>query len=436
MVKIFTQITNMSLTASYCILFVYLARTILKKAPKIYSYLLWLIVAFRLVCPVSFESTFSFLQLNAFTVLTDITEDASMNEIFITKGNVQANEVSLPAENTIAEKPLISMQLVMKISSLVWIIGSFILITFSFISVIRLKKKLLKNSTLTQIHEGSILIWESERLETPFVLGFFKPEVYLPAGLPAQERNYCLAHEITHITRKDHLVKQFAHLLVCAHWFNPFVWFAFHLMTCDMEMSCDEAVIQELGIKDKKQYSGTLLALATNSHFQPMTNPLAFGEKNVSRRIKNIMNYKKPGFWITIVCVIAVFGLTVGLIANPKQTSSNQPAKTNESQQNNSPAQQASQQSEHTNQAEAVRLTDQSAVVIADSLRVRALPSDNAEIIGLLSKDQKVEILTPSADTEDKDMAQDTEKYAAILFEYENGEKVTAYVQLRYLDIP
>ncbi|MEG1783231.1 MAG: M56 family metallopeptidase, partial [Oscillospiraceae bacterium] len=153
-------------------------------------------------------------------------------------------------------------------------------------------------------------IYTSPSITSPFVMGLFSPKIYLPASLTARERDYILLHEQTHIKRLDHAVKLFCFFVLCVHWFNPLVWVAFFLSGRDMELSCDV----------KKDYSTSLLTLATGRRIVGGT-PLAFGEGDTKSRIKNVLNYKKPAFWVIVVSVIAVVAIGVGLMANPKEKS-------------------------------------------------------------------------------------------------------------------
>jgi beta-lactamase regulating signal transducer with metallopeptidase domain len=153
-------------------------------------------------------------------------------------------------------------------------------------------------------------------LKTPFVLGLLRPKIYLPVGFNDKERSYILLHEQTHINRKDHIIKMLAFLVLSVHWFNPFVWIAFMLMSMDMELSCDERVLKEMNEDIKKPYANSLLSLATRRHILN-GSPLAFGEGNVKGRIKNVLNYKKPRFWVIVLAAIIAIAVGIGLLANP-----------------------------------------------------------------------------------------------------------------------
>ncbi|MEG0615377.1 MAG: M56 family metallopeptidase, partial [Oscillospiraceae bacterium] len=311
MEEIFLQILNMSLMASVAILVVMLIRIPLKKAPKSISYALWSVVLFRLVCPVSFESIFSLIPSSKPLPQEIII---APNPIINSGFPVLDQAVKLPVP-TLGES-VNPMQILLLISSIVWISGVFVLVCYSIISYFLLKRKV----GTAMLIEGNV--YESEEISSPFVLGIIKPKIYLPLGLPAAQREYILKHEQTHIKRLDTLIKPIAFLVLSVHWFNPLCWFAFVLMSKDMELSCDEAVIKAMGSGIKCDYSTSLLSLATGQKM-PNGSPLAFGESNVKARIKNVLNYKKPAFWVVIVAIAAVVVVGIGLVANPKSEDQN-----------------------------------------------------------------------------------------------------------------
>ena len=312
MEKLFLSALNMSLTASYVIIFVMLVRLPLKKAPKTISYTLWVVVAFRLLCPFSFESIFSLIPAS----ITPIPQDIAYQQIPQISSGIAAVDTyvnkALPSTSVAANaNPL---QMYIQIGSIIWIFGIITLLFYSVVSVLILKRR-LKNAQYVEQN-----IYEADNLKTPFVFGIFRSRIYIPTELTAEEKSFIIRHEQTHIRRFDHIVKPIAFGVLSIHWFNPLVWIAFVLMSTDMELSCDEKVIKEMGSGIKKVYSASLLSLASGRHFIN-GNPLAFGEGNVRERIKNVLNYRKPAFWIVIVAVIAVVCVSVGLMANPKAIS-------------------------------------------------------------------------------------------------------------------
>lgn len=305
--KIFLQILNMSFTASFVIIFVLIARLFLKKSPKVLSYALWGVVLFRLICPFSFESIFSLLPAKTNPISQDIvyapipTIDTGIPAI-----NHTVNHFLPAATPAASVNPL---QIWVFIGSAVWLMGMSVLLIYSIFSLVKLQKR-LKNA----VHKKDN-IYLAEHLDTPFVMGIIRPKIYLPASLTEREKRYILLHEQMHIRRFDHVVKIVSFFVLCLHWFNPLVWMAFFISGKDMEMSCDEAVIKQLGSDVKKEYSSSLLTLATGRRIIG-GSPLAFGEGDTKGRIKNVLNYKKPAFWVVVVSVVAVICLAVGLMTN------------------------------------------------------------------------------------------------------------------------
>lgn len=310
MSELLLTVLNMSLTASYVILFVILVRLLLKKAPNFISYALWGVVAFRLIIPFSFESMFSLMPRNTNTVPIPhdiiyqqsprINSGIEVVDSFVSK--------SLPAPTIGAS--VNPMQVYIEIGAYIWILGIMVLLIYSLVSVLQLKRQLKSVELIEQN------IFEAKNLKTPFVLGIVKPKIYLPVGLNVEERSYILLHEQTHIHRKDHIIKVLAFLILSTHWFNPLVWIAFMLMSTDMELSCDERVLKEMNEYIKKPYANSLLSLATGRHILN-GSPLAFGERNVKGRIKNVLNYKKPRFWVIVLSAIIATAVGIGLLANP-----------------------------------------------------------------------------------------------------------------------
>lgn len=322
MESLFLQLLNMSLTGSYVILFVIMARLLLRKVPRIFSYALWSVVLFRLVCPISFESVFSLvpakaqeISLQRAVVLPDpnpagITGGGqALNNLLIEPAGAAAGTIAPAADLSSAAEPNVWLL----IAQYVWMVGVAVLLLYSIVATVRLARRLRP----AQLVSGNI--YEMKGLATPFVFGAIRPKIYLPAAIGEHERGYILKHEQVHIHRFDHLIKPLAFAVLCLHWFNPLVWLAFILMSEDMELSCDESVIRQMGSGIKKDYSTSLLALSTGRRFIG-GSPLAFGENNTKGRILNILNYRKPAFWVVILVIIAIVGVSVGLLSNPKRT--------------------------------------------------------------------------------------------------------------------
>lgn len=335
MEQIFETILHMNMTASVAIAVVLLLRLLLRRAPKIFSYLLWIAVAFRLICPVAVESTFglplakdSSWQMAWEQMQNTKKAEAQMQktgQTSIQNGNLvsgisvsqnQEGQQTGSGQNEIisAGKSEVAagnngFNTAFRVAEGIWLGGVEILFFSTLLSYYRLKKK------LRAAHQVEERIYEMEGLPTPFVAGLRKSCIYLPTGLTGAEREYILAHENVHIKRFDYVFKMVGFFLVIVHWINPLVWISYFCMTKDMEMSCDEAVLRNLGTGIKKDYSTSLLHMALQQSGARMTTP-AFGEGNVKSRIKNVLHYKKVGAGILAGCVCLVLVVTIFLTTN------------------------------------------------------------------------------------------------------------------------
>lgn len=314
--QLFLKVLNMSLTASLVILFVLVARLILRKAPRIFSYCLWAAVLFRLLCPVSFSSSLSlFGALGNAQVEQGSLEYISEEMLVGTQEQLQSpvtNQVAKPGQ-LIQQEKRPDMDFVypttILVLSFLWIAGVVVIAVYDMVTLQKFQSKL----------EGAVKVRENiytSTLPTPFVMGMFRPRIYLPANLQGEEREYILLHEQIHIRRGDHLMKLLASVALCIHWFNPLVWVAFFLSSKDMEMSCDEAVLRKMGNRVKKEYSASLLNLATAKRVISGV-PLAFGEGNTGSRIKNVLGYKKPAIIVVCIAVVVCLVLGICLVSNP-----------------------------------------------------------------------------------------------------------------------
>jgi beta-lactamase regulating signal transducer with metallopeptidase domain len=317
---LFLKILNMSLTAGIVITLVLVTRLPLKKAPKIFSYALWAVVLFRLVCPVSFSSPFSLFSLLPALASTpnssiyagisyipsDIVSRPSPQVDFaapeggdtITAPQGEAQTTGNPAEGW------------MTAAAFLWLSGVAAMLIYSASSIFQLRRKLIGAIKLRDN------IYLADHIASPFVIGLFRPKIYLPSTLQEKEQSYVILHEQTHIRRLDHIFKILAFLALAVHWFNPFVWIAFIFFVKDMEMSCDERVLKQMGGDIKGAYGASLLSLATGRRLIN-GSPLAFGEGNLKGRIKNIMNFKKPAFWIIATAAAVVIVAGAVLLTNP-----------------------------------------------------------------------------------------------------------------------
>lgn len=309
--ELFLKIINMSISASWLILAVLILRLVLKKAPKWVNVLLWGIVAVRLICPFSFESALSLIPSAetfpekiisgpSFDIQTGISPvDNRINDYL---GDRYFEGVTVHANNG---------NNIMTILTIVWIIGILLLVAYTIISYRRLHREI---DTAVRYKDN---IFQSENVKSPFVLGIIKPRIYLPFNMNGQDLEHVVAHEQAHIHRKDHWWKPLGFLLLTIHWFNPLMWLAYVLLCRDIELACDEKVIKELGNEQRADYMQALVACSVNRRMIAAC-PLAFGEVGVKERVKSVMNYKKPAFWVIIAVIICV-GVAVCFLTNPKQ---------------------------------------------------------------------------------------------------------------------
>ncbi len=322
--EIFMQILDMTRTASLVIGMVMLARLVLKRAPRIFSYALWALVLFRLLCTVSLEAPVSLLPQMESVSESYTLADVPVSPLGVGTAVLQAVGDATNGGLGIQQIPTAiadSEGYVMYVQSgwwevwvlagqYLWPLGMAAMAAWAAASYIRLKRKLL---TASPLRENIYLV---DGLPSPFVMGLIRPKIYLPSDMEEREQRYILLHERYHIRRGDHLWKALGFLALCIHWFNPLVWLAFVLAGRDMEMSCDEAVIRKLGEHIRADYSASLLSLATGRRiFAGM--PLAFGEGDPKGRIRNLARWRKPAAWLLAVCAGLCAVLAVVLLTNP-----------------------------------------------------------------------------------------------------------------------
>ena len=299
--EIFPQILNMSLTASVIICFVLLCRLLLKRTPKIYSYVLWSVVIFRLLCPVSLSAPFSVLGIFDTPVLEHTSENTS------DKASVTSTVAYIPTDIVHTEYPEVTLPIPLEFSvtfaTYLWMIGIMGMLVSGIVSYVRLRSNIVGALKLRDN------IYVTDHIPGPFVIGMINSKIYLPSELDEKEHSYIILHEKHHIHRGDPIFKMVAYIALCIHWFNPLVWLFFKLFVKDMEMSCDEAVVNKLGENIRADYSASLLQLATGRQMI-FGSPLAFGETEPAGRIKNLSRWKKPTLVISafaiVLCIIAV----------------------------------------------------------------------------------------------------------------------------------
>lgn len=318
----FLTVLGMSVVASIVILVVIFVRLPLKKAPKVFSYALWAVVLFRLLCPFSFESVLSLIpegtrgipQSIALKEYKNVTvwsaaDAAEWAGGDVLNGGIGTVYVPMNSQETGTNGVVDARyhQVWLLFWGYLWLAGITAMVIYSVVSYLKQRRKLIGAAPLRDN------IYLADHITSPFVMGLFRPKIYLPSSLAEGEQEYIILHEEHHIRRLDHVIKALAFIALCVHWFNPLVWVAFVLSAKDMEMSCDEAVVKKLGVGVRADYSASLLSLATGRRIIAGT-PLAFGEGDTTGRIKNLAKWKKPALWVlvaaaaVVVLVFAVFG--------------------------------------------------------------------------------------------------------------------------------
>ena len=312
MENIFLKILNMSITASYLVVAVVLLRLLLKKAPKAVSVAMWILVGLRLVIPFSFESAFSLIPSTQ-TLPPDIALSPTP---MIQSGIPALNDALNPMIfQSFAPNPGDSanpLQILLPIAAIIWIVGMAVMGIYALVSWLQIRHTVRERMPLKEN------IYLCDRISTPFILGLFRPRIYLPSATAAEDIPYVLAHEKAHLRRKDHLWKPLGFAILAVHWFNPLVWVAYVLLCRDIESACDEKVLKTLGLDSKKPYSQALISCSVPRR-SIAACPLAFGEENVKGRIKAILNYKKPAFWVILIAIILCVGLAIGFLTDPKE---------------------------------------------------------------------------------------------------------------------
>lgn len=329
--EIFVHIFNMSITSGYVIIAVLLYRfTLFKGAPKKYLYYAWSAVGFRLAVPVSFKSFFSMFSVSGFFNM-DGVQSSGNNTLTYVPHSYEFSSSEVPHTNLGMPQTDIEIldRTTYNINSLfdkifvencdifknIWLAGFVLILIYGISSYVILRIK-MANSVIKTDN-----IYESDKITSPFILGFVFPKIYIPFGLDEKTYRYVIAHEKCHLKRYDYYIKAFAFVLLAVHWFNPLCWIAFSLMTKDMEMSCDEKVLSDNdGIR--KEYSSALLSFATERRIYAVT-PLCFGEENIKQRIKNILKFKKPEIGLSVIFAVLCVGIIVFCCANPADREKN-----------------------------------------------------------------------------------------------------------------
>lgn len=318
---IFVKLLNMSISASVLILIAVLLRGVLRRSPKWIHCLLWGLVAVRLVCPLSFESSFSLAPRADFveTKLGVQREDGRYMNSATDVSKVLNDDLDNAQNKNLANKGNADRQGDWKKISWTWFVGAVLLLSYAAISYLRFRKKVQAS---VRLRDG---IYVCDNIRTPFILGVIRPGIYLPSDMDEVQTDNVIAHERAHLSRLDQVWKPLGYCLLAVYWFNPLCWLAYVLFCRDMELACDEKVIRDMDVEDKKVYSRVLLSFSDPSH-RIAAGPLAFGEIGVKKRIQSVLNYRKPAFWMVGLAILALVVTSLCFLTNPK--AANDPAQT------------------------------------------------------------------------------------------------------------
>ena len=328
MINIFLRLLNISITAGWIVLVVVLLRFVLKKAPKWIRVVLWGLVALRLMLPVSIESVTSLVpsaetvkiesvtapvltSVNEYNGVSYFYENVRGEQIVLQSGFSALNSAVNPTPAKAAEH-FDTVAVLKSVAGWVWLAGVCGMLLYALISFLRLRHR-VRASVL--LEKG---VYVCDEISDPFILGLIVPKIYLPSGMDEQPRGYVLAHERAHLRRFDFIWKPLGFLLLSIYWFNPLLWLAYLLLCRDIELACDEKVVKELDDAGKAAYSEALVT-ASVSRRMVSACPLAFGETGVKSRVKSVLNYKKPAFWIILVAILACVAVAVCFLTMPKK---------------------------------------------------------------------------------------------------------------------
>lgn len=324
MIRIFVTLLTMSIGAAWLILIVLFLRLLLRQAPKWVNCVLWGFAALRLVCPYVPESRFSlmpgvFRMQNRYGSAADLT----LAQTPVIVGNPTQNVIEGAGAAGLTGIPTGAgtvatgfggelFQQILSVGSILWLIGVLVMLGYAVYSYLRVRR---------QVSEAIWLrdnLWICDQVKSPFILGLFRPKIYLSSGMEEAQLPYVIAHEQAHLCRGDQWWKPLGFVLLMIHWYNPFVWVAYILFCRDLELACDESAVRDLTLEERKSYSYALLSCSMQRRLVTVC-PLAFGEVGVKKRVKEILNYKKPTFWVVLAAVAVCVIVAVCFLTNPKQ---------------------------------------------------------------------------------------------------------------------
>lgn len=407
------------------VLLVLFLRQAMRRMPKIYSYLLWMVVFARLICPVSFESRVAVMpapQVQTETAVVHFGEGSP----YLMEAPDAEKETDITEASS---KTAVLSEIYWKETGWVlWFLGTMSILSYNIAAYWQLKRRMRGAHHL----EGNVYV--SSRAATPFTMGLIHPCIYLPEGIGEKEQEYILCHERIHIRRKDYLVKNIAFLLTALYWWNPFVWVAFYFMEQDMEMSCDEAVMRQLDGNFRREYAQSLLNFATGEK-RKMAVPLTFGGSSVKKRVKNILSGKNRKRWMEAIGVAAL--LIVGLLifttqentdskntGNEEDVVAAQTEKLEKTASGETDTEEPAAEDPEITEAQNTQADeDWIGIVDADTLFVRLMPEENAEVVSILAKEQKIYILG------------EKDEFYQISIVSEDGETLEGYVKKEYVKV-
>ena len=303
MVSAFANIVGISIGANWLILAVLLLRFLLKKAPRRVICILWAMVAVRLLLPVSLESPVDFIPETTSAIQEAVDTSLIHPETVTFHTGIVTPQEGISGTSASSGQSI-------SVIPLVWFFGVLLMLSYLALRYVKLR------SLVWEAAREKENIWICDAVTTPFILGLVRPKIYLPSGLSGTSREYVIAHEKCHLRCKDHWWKPISYLILSVFWFDPLMWIA-HFMICkDIEFACDESVIHRYSLPEKKAYSQALLECSANRKLV-LACPIAFGETAVVGRIRNVLNHKKPRFWIVLVLALVLILCTIGFFAIP-----------------------------------------------------------------------------------------------------------------------
>jgi len=315
MSRVFLRLLNMSLSSILPIAAVILLRLLLRKAPKALHCMLWTVIALRLICPILPESA-----ANLLPDLPEITADSFCNASERPHSSPEYGIVtrSDPLEGTVSQPIVIVNHTGAPFSAIwlplltaVWLAGMLFLLIYGLETWFRLRQRIRPSIC---VGNG---VWICDHIDSPFILGIFRPRIYLPSSLESRDADHVLSHERAHLRQKDHIRKPVGYLLLCVYWFNPVMWIGYWLFCQDVELACDEMAVAGMDLQNRKNYSLALLNCSLPGHMIAAC-PLAFGELGIKQRIRNILCYRKPSALFSGASILLAAFACVFFLTDPK----------------------------------------------------------------------------------------------------------------------